>query len=725
MCELVDNMKLSNIVDEAEMRLKDISEDKYWLKTAVQQAINKLKELPKLLESNEYTLVFMGKPGCGKTSTITSLCNLVTEEVYNADKKCILKDKASILPVGSGGTTMQETIEIIKSDSGNYIEVECRSRNALIETVRDIVEKNYFLELKNHIPDDEKLDFEISNIPREIERYIEGMCKKALNREAGEQSDKRKKLDQLIKEKSKQLIESGSCNDILLEERISENVDNIVDYIMSELIVLDSRCSDIDDYKVRIDIDAADLKNDLRNKMSEINDGKMEGLSIIYSVKIYLEDTDFFPANEKYAINKIVDTRGYRGSKDGKKGEGIRSDYQKYLSNDAVNTICIFETNYKDCSGGNSSDISEIIEYNVNASYRDGLNAILINWQTGEVGENRDNLEDMEDEDDISEEELVGKRIGQMQSYYYLQSVHKGNGINFNSSNIFAYNALAGYKVEVPDGKTRMFITRYDRTKVENSRKQLMKDIFSMVDRERENINRKISENYNILRRFIDYGDIRADAVKEKIIKELYDKCENFIQLVCQELDSMEFYRIYCEKLKSFHSRAYKPLAVHSGEYWGCEFVSVSDIDNEMYEFYSRHIKRLNGLLTKELDSVKNKLEGVEDTEGIRRILENIKETAIESLDSYSEDIEGNFKSIIMDNAYFGKLSKVWDRAKERAAEGGRGVNADIKDILLDSVDPAKKLKASLYGSFSDQCRSAQDDINEHLKNIVDESFGM
>lgn len=715
MCEIADDRtKMDNIIEEAERKLNDISEDtedKGFLRNAVQQAIGRLRQLQGLLESKEYTLVFMGKPGCGKTATITSLCNLATEKIKDVEKNPISKTKASILPVGSGGTTMQENTEIIKSDTGNYIEVQCCGRDTLIEIVRDVVEKNYCLELKSYIPGNQKIEFEHADVPHEIERYIEGMCKT-------------KELGLLIKEKSRQLIESGSEGDILREERIFGNVDEIVDYIMSELIFLDSRCSETGDYEIRFEIDDSDLKNDLKNKMSEINDGKMEGLSIIHSVKIYLKDTDFFPANEKYTINKIVDTRGYRGSKDGKTGEKVREDYQKYLCNDAVNTICIFETNYKDCSGGNSSDISEIIKYNVNASYRNGLNAILINWQTGEVYDNRDNAEyDEEDDSDEreSEEVLVGNRIKQMQEYYDSHSMDDTK-LNLNSSNIFAYNAMAGYELVKRPGEGEV-ITRYNSEEAEICRNRMLKDIFTMIDRERENVKRTISENYNILRMFIDYGKIDGDDVKEEIIGKLKEASERFIQLVCRELDQIEFYKLYYEKLNSFHSRAYKPLAMHSGEYRGYELISVFHIDNEMYEFYLRHIHRLNKLLEEELDSVNKKLEGIKNAEEILRILENIKETMIDRLDAYANEIKDLFKNIINDSRYFSKASEVWNRAKGRAVEGGKGVNADIRKILLESIDPAEE-EESLYGCFRDRFGEIQANINKRLQDIVDESFG-
>ena len=95
----------------------------------------------------------------------------------------------------------------------------------------------------------------------------------------------------------------------------------------------------------------------------------------------------------------------------------------------------------------------------------------------------------------------------------------------------------------------------------------------------------------------------------------------------------------------------------------------------------------------------------------------------IDRLDAYANEIKDLFKNIINDSRYFSKASKVWDRAKGRAVKGGKGVNAEIRDILLESIDPAKE-EGTLYGCFRDRFGEIQANINKRLQDIVDESFG-
>lgn len=761
--ELIGKTKINDVIFEAEKKVIEIPEDKKLIRKSVEYAIEKLKKLPAMLDRTEFRLVFMGEPGCGKTSTIVNLCRLLPEELWETGPKKKMKtSRATLLPVGSGGTTMVENTEIIQvpEEENSHFVVECCSKKELEQNLVHYVEKPYLARLaayaKENGKENEK-ELAIMPMPIEKERYIEVMCKAGIKRCHEEnnpilqavcgdeklwKTEKGKviqpELDMVVtcflEQKQK---ESGIYEIMEFQEPV---IREIVDFLMNDVIVLNPL---FENSEKSCDIlipcpEQEDMKKFIRDTMDKLNYGNFSGITIVKNVKLYLSirdlDMELTSRDGKYRITQVVDTRGYRSLENSKKNQeadkemdGVREDFQQYLSRSEEGNICIFTERYGGPrSGGDVKVTEEIMKYNMKASYRTGLNAVLVNWHTGEPATNPDNKNTEQEEEDFYEEEeadlkekvLVKDRLQQIKGTLVAKSWGKGSNINFNTENIFAYNALSGYSVVGNIG-----IVGYCEEEAQESRQEFLEDIFAMIDREQERIQQEITENYELLSNFLRFGDISVGGIQKKIVDDFFLEAQKVIAQVAEELRMGEFYREYQRKINYFHARAYKPLALHRGEYYGWKKISLFDINDEMVVFYSNHIKTFQNRLQQKYDEIAKQCSGAKDAREIMTVLKNILDSMSWALDNYEDEIKEAFSGIIKNNHFFGPTSRVWDEAIERALIGGRGVNDDIRYILLKGIDKETN-KDSLYGSFPVQCENVQENIRKRIFEIVNICFG-
>lgn len=174
---------LEQLTKMAENKLNDVPKEKGYLRAAVTQQIENLRELPKRYELTEYRLVFMGKQGCGKTTTIMNLCGLFQDDLPGNKI-----NEVSLLPTGSGGTTAAETIELHQTvGGGTYFLVTCCSKKELREKVSSYIEDIYTGLLNEYLKgkENDNKENELRNekkslLPIEIKRCIANMCKEKL-----------------------------------------------------------------------------------------------------------------------------------------------------------------------------------------------------------------------------------------------------------------------------------------------------------------------------------------------------------------------------------------------------------------------------------------------------------------------------------------------------------------------------------------------------------------
>lgn len=757
--------EIKDIVIKAKEEISTINSDRAYLKKAIELAVNNLETLPDMLENTDFNIIFMGKPGCGKTSTIANLAQMLSDDLFNVHIKPITKIKSSLLPVGSGGTTMAENIVIVQTvDEESKIQLECYTSEEMRNTIESYVEKQYMIAMGNYlkayidtdIEETKNVNMEYPSMPREVERYIENMCKKGIdsayqlkdeylfnyctpemwiNKKGKKETPELNKIVRRILDEKNKREKIYSKNDI-----IDQVVEELVDFIIDRLIMLKDEFKNNPKqvkYEISFEKDTSIKKNIQRNMMN-LNSGGFVGIPIIRNIKIIINknDLDMQLHNNKYKINCIVDTRGYRYSEEGKKkkSDGVREDYKQYLSDKRCKNICIFMEKYMDSSGA-IPILEEIIKYNVLPSYHNGLNAIVINWQAGEIRDNADNVDgyndDYDDYDDYdieldegieSEDELAQERVFQLKSHIDALSTVKSKNLNFNSDNIFMYNPLSGYSIEKNDLKGEI-VRAYDAKLARERRNVLLTNIFDMVEREHQRIEKKIVESYEMIKRFLEFGEISINEIQDQILNELYLEAKRVITQVANYCIQNGFFDIYYDKIEnSFHSRAYKPLAMHKGEYKGQVEVSVYKIANEMFEFYTRHIIEFKRKIDIKYNQIKDKCRGADDLDSLFSPIDDIMEDLHNSLDQYAEDLSINFENVIKDREYFSNISSVWKKAQERANMGGRGVNNDIREILLNCI--SEVVNVSLYGTFKERCEEIQSNMERILTKLVDCSFG-
>lgn len=298
--EKMEKLRIQDAIREAEEKINTISADKIFLKKAIEYVIENLKVLPHYLEKTDYRIALMGQPGCGKTSTLVGLSGLLSDSLYDLKAGGISKSKASLLPVGSGGTTMAECMEIHQIDEGeSEIIIECCSQEELENILDRMIEKYYLAELGNDqnqnmdilLGHDNKEDH-MNLLPIEIERYVEGMCRenilnmikenppwKELMEKKTDDKKKGVKLKEIIRFFIRQKNEADF--DVLQKE--------IREYIRKHFIILDEQYRGESGYKeIHIPLDSADIKENLRKTLSALNNGKFQGIPIVRNMRIML-----------------------------------------------------------------------------------------------------------------------------------------------------------------------------------------------------------------------------------------------------------------------------------------------------------------------------------------------------------------------------------------------------------------------------------------------------
>lgn len=405
-------------------------------------------------------------------------------------------------------------------------------------------------------------------------------------------------------------------------------------------------------------------------------------------------------------ITSVVDTRGFVS---GESGDGEREDYKVYFEN--PENICILTTQYSETSNGQLGVIEEILKYNMKRHYDTGLNAILVNWKTGEPDANLDNQSGDEMEE-LGEEFLAERRKSQVSQRL------KSEGKYFNPDNVLMYNPMTGYEYN-----NRGKILMYDRKEAQEARTDMIQKVMKIVKAERMRILEKIQVNYSLLDKFIKYGDISIRDESIAIIQELKNESIEQMNKLCEDLHDFPFDLYYRERLNSFHSRAYKPLAYNHGEYAsnvGYGLISLFKIDVPLTRFCLEKFNKACDNLEKKYQDIKRKCKGATDEKDVLALLDNFYSNMIEAISKlFDDELRQAYIRMLKNDRIFGEHSDVWGKA---CAEEGTGVNARIRDIFHTYV--GKREMRGLSDDFPTFCKKKQDEIEVQLPKIIDACFG-
>ncbi len=732
-------MNIKKLTMAANEKLKDVPEEKGYLRSAIKQQIENLDKLPTKYEQMEYRLVFMGKQGCGKTTTITNLCGLYRDDLNDITKKNKI-DKVSLLPTGSGGTTAAETIEIHQTEgSGSYFIVTCCSRSELQTRVSAYIDERY-TGLLNVYKKEHEFDTKENlykekqgqeNLPPEIKRCIRNMCKKGLNSRLGEKDDEIRNwggddifdklnsntepfetfIDCAINNQNEKdkIFESGEIN-----EEVVEQLAGFVLKLMEPFSELVSDSNDDLELEIRAKADE-NIKDFIQDTAKRLNDGTYEvdenKIPIVKRMRLYIDKNDIdmklHSDDGNISITSVVDTRGFVP---GEHGDGEREDYKSYFEDPG--SICILEEKYPDTSGGQLVTISEILKYNMKMHYDIGLNAIMINWRTSEPSNNLDNQSE-DEKANPDEIVLAEKRKKQVSEYI------KKEGMHFEPVNVLMYNPITAYEYNQSS-----IITGYDEKKDNCARNDMIEKIIDLVKKERARLLEKIENNYSLLEKFIKFGDISIRDESIAIIEELQRESEEWMSRLNYDLKTYPFNKYYEEYLKSFHSRAYKALARNKGEYKSTtcypNLISLFSVAVPLARFWGNRFSFVCNNLEKKYQEIRDKCHGAYDENDVLPLLENYYYNMIDSISKAIEErLRDDYKNMLKDDGMFGELSEVW---KITQGDSGTGVNARIKDAFLETVK--KREMPGLTPDFPSFCEKEQGIIEKEITKIINDSFG-
>lgn len=252
--------------------------------------IRRLEKVEKILSVDKYDVVFIGEIGCGKTTAICNLFNLIKDIDIGENIHDL-----PLLPTSSGRTTLGE-VRILGSQSSNVtIRIEPKDYK---DVKHDIEQFCDFYWKKHKSKKNNKSDNQVQ-LDAELDRVIRNM--------AGFTSDE--KFDEFTENF---IGEKGDFNKTI-EANINFKERNKTEIIYDEKTTKQS------------------LKEWLKDITKKLNDGELDRFSIPQKTYIYI-DKEILDLNKLKRINSIIDTKGMESVD--------RDDLESFIKSD--NTLCIF-----------------------------------------------------------------------------------------------------------------------------------------------------------------------------------------------------------------------------------------------------------------------------------------------------------------------------------------------------------------------------------------------
>lgn len=285
-------MKIDSFVSEYRSKISNFTDKLLSSDLKVlENDLNRLQKINDLLLRDKYRLVFIGKPGSGKTTTICHYLGLLDDNLEGREFKNI-----QLFNVASGRTTAFEVHYSVGKQTMFYIYPENQEHQKLM--IREYCK--YVWELAKSSQDNDRDDEGGEETSTEISRIIRNML--------GVQSN----------DKFKELIISDYSG-LDFESFYQEMLDkiNLPNRTCQEIVYDNSNLCE---------------KEWIKKTFTNINNGKLSNVSIPKRVDVFFNQMNL-DVNMPDYISEVVDTRGFEGNE--------RSDLRKLIHEDDTIVVLI------------------------------------------------------------------------------------------------------------------------------------------------------------------------------------------------------------------------------------------------------------------------------------------------------------------------------------------------------------------------------------------------
>ncbi|PEJ53030.1 hypothetical protein CN676_10400 [Bacillus wiedmannii] len=612
---------------------------------------NKMLEKIESIKDNstlDFSLVFIGEKGIGKTTSICRILNLV-HKVSKRRKNKSIKVIEEILQTGSGATTICD-IEITPSQTGKtFITIEAVSEQDLLDYLRSFAE---YIFAKAHKKTNEIFREAEEGIPLPPE--IERACRNMTNLKETKEFENR--------------IDHG----IELASRFaSDELGLFIDAVIS-CANFEKRSQEVFqvDYNLSMEDELLWIKNIFKN----LNLGKIDTAPLPKVIKIHLSK-EIFNFDDLPFINKIVDTRGLDSL-----ANSDRKDLYKIFREEPNNIIILID---KFAAPSLSLiDLLNTYAYDENLSLIDRM-IFLVNFRNNEP-----NL--VVGVDGTVEEENEGIEIRKKQ----ILRKFIENRIPFNENNIIFYNPL-----RFLDSEKRLEVTMDDLDEY-GDKEEVLRYKNETIQYERQGVLKQVNDTVlNIVEKYDqEINEIRINLEKIKYSHENDQYAKNQIIKVIKDVEGY-----YQDNIKAKED----VLKIYNNYFMG-KYPSTIRAINTRHGIYDHHdiyqegAIRIEDLVKYQLKDIKDnvllKLEGIKSfvnissgqEVAIKMLMEDIGELYEERVNRINRTVYHTFEKNVFS---FEKYEQFWRKTNYRWGQGN-GYRLDIIEYYQDQIKESQFLEA-------------------------------
>ncbi|MEI4831808.1 hypothetical protein WAX78_20485 [Bacillus sp. FJAT-53711] len=626
---------------------------------------NKLLEKIQLLKNNsnlDFSLVFIGEKGVGKTTNICRVLNLVHMATKKRKTRNI-KVVEEILQTGSGATTICD-IEIAPSQIGRtFINIEEVNEQDLFDYLRSFAEYIFMKAHKNINEFDDSVP-----LPPEIERACRNM------------TNLRETRDNEIR------IDHG----IELARKFAEN----------ELGLF------IDEVITRANLERRSQKhfefgNDLFEKdellwikgiFKNLNLGKIDVAPLPKIIKIHLSK-EVFNFDDLPFINRIVDTRGLDSS-----ANSDRKDLFKILREEPNNIVILIDK----FAAPSLSMIDLLNTY----AYDETLNLIdrlifLVNFRNNEP-----NL--VVGVDGSVEDEVEGIEIRRKQIIRKFTE----NRIPFNENNIMFYNPLrfldSEKKLEITmddleDYGGKVEAEKYKNEIIQDERREVIKRINAIVLNVIKKYDKEVEEIKDNLQKlkYSHENDEYAKNQVNKVIREIEEYYQDDIKA------KEEVWNIYNNYFIDKYPSTIRAINLRYGVYDYHDIYLEGAIRIE--ELVKYRLKEIKDNALYKLNNIKSFANISSRQEvAITMVIEDIGNLYVEKINLINQKAYETFEKNVFS---FEKNEQFWRKTNHRWGQGN-GYRRDIIEYYQERIEESQLLEA--IEAFLVEC------VNSFVNELVE-----
>ncbi|HHB1655501.1 TPA: hypothetical protein ACOQ0H_004747 [Bacillus cereus] len=661
-------------IENIESEIKNELEKSNVQTTLSLNTYSRMLEKIKFIKDNstlDFSLVFIGEKGIGKTTNICRILNLVHKASKRRKNKSI-KVIEDILQTGSGATTICD-IEITPSQTGKtFITIEAVSEQDLLDYLRSFAE---YIFAKAHKKTNEIFRESEEGIPLPPE--IERACRNMTNLKETKEYENR--IDHGIE------LASRFAND-----EMGLFIDAVISYAN-----LEKRSQEV--FEVNNNLFMEDELLWIKNTFKNLNLGKIDTSSLPKIIKIHLSKEIFNFDNLPY-INKIVDTRGLDSL-----ANSDRKDLYKIFREEPNNIIILI-----DKFAAPSLSLINLLNtyaYDENLSLIDRM-IFLVNFRNNEP-----NL--VVGVDGTVEEEIEGIEIRKKQIIRKFIE----NRIPFNENNIIFYNPLrfldSEKRLEVTmddldDYGSKEEALRYKNEIIQYERQDVLKQVNATV----LNIVEKYDEEINEIRINLEklkYSHENDQYAKSQIIKVIKDVEGYYQDNIKAKEDVLKIYNNY---FMGKYPSTIRAINIRHGVY-------------DHHDIYQEGAIRIEDLVKYQLKDIKDnvllKLEGIKSfvnissgqEVAIRMLMEDIGEIYEERVNRINRKVYHTFEKNVFS---FEKYEQFWRKTNYRWGQGS-GYRLDIIEYYQEQIKESHFLEA--IDAFLVNCvNSFVDDLVRAMEKI-------